>query len=73
MPRIPPPHHAAGRFDFYLPYFSGADTGNAFNDPASFRSCGDNNVGDLTTIEFRNDGGSGQGDKWVCLDRIALW
>uniref|UniRef100_A0A383VYW9 Expansin-like EG45 domain-containing protein n=1 Tax=Tetradesmus obliquus TaxID=3088 RepID=A0A383VYW9_TETOB len=58
------------RFTFHLPYFNGEWSHSTFNDPSQFASgCGGNTVWDINQIEFRNDWG---GDKWVCLDRIAL-
>jgi hypothetical protein len=57
------------RFTWYLPFFAGEWTHNIFNSPDQFKGCGGNTVWDLNEVQFRSDWG---GEKWVCLDRIAL-
>jgi hypothetical protein len=55
----------------YLPYFRGEWTHKTFNSPDDFaKGCGANSVWDLNEIQFRADWGGG--DRWVCLDQVAL-
>jgi hypothetical protein len=59
------------RWTHYLPWYGGASTQSIYNSPSSFQGCGGNAVEDLEWVEFVAPYNWG-GDRWICLDRIAL-
>ncbi|KAF5839739.1 hypothetical protein DUNSADRAFT_18741, partial [Dunaliella salina] len=56
----------------YLPTFAGAAADTVINDPKWFNGCGDNEVRDLHTVEFRSLPWDVNSTKFFCLDRLHL-